>query len=120
MKDSRDIIPVSDADRAKQFYRRLGWRLDGDDSPLEGVRIVQFTPPGSADSVTFGQGLTPAAPGSAVGGLTVSDIEAPHDDLVSRGIDALDNLARHACASGRAAARPGPRPHQLRVVLILQ
>ena len=63
-----DIIPVSDVDRAKQFYLSLGWRLDGDDSPLPGLRIVQFTPPGSAASVTFGQGLTTAAPGSAEGG----------------------------------------------------
>ena len=61
------IIPVSDVDRAKQFYQSLGWRLDGDDSPLPGLRIVQFTPPGSAASVTFGTGLTNAAPGSAEG-----------------------------------------------------
>jgi catechol 2,3-dioxygenase-like lactoylglutathione lyase family enzyme len=52
------IIPVSDVDRSKQFYQRLGWRLDADDAPLDGLRIVQFTPPGSAASVTFGQGLT--------------------------------------------------------------
>jgi hypothetical protein len=57
-----DIIPVSDVDRSKQFYQRLGWRLDADDASLEGLRIVQFAPPGSAASVTFGQGLTPAAP----------------------------------------------------------
>ena len=63
-----DIIPVSDVDRSKQFYQRLGWRLDADDAPLPGLRIVQFTPPGSAASVTFGQGLTAAAPGSAEGG----------------------------------------------------
>jgi len=63
-----DIIPVSDVDRSKQFYQRLGWRLDQDVAPLEGLRIVQFTPPGSAASVTFGQGLTTATPGSAEGG----------------------------------------------------
>ena len=62
-----DIIPVSDVDRSKQFYQRLGWRLDADAAPLEGLRIVQFTPPGSAASITFGQGLTTAAPGSAEG-----------------------------------------------------
>ena len=73
-----DVIPVSDVDRAKQFYERLGWRLDDDASPLDGLRIVQFTPPGSATSVTFGKGLTAAAPGSAVAGLVVSDIEAAH------------------------------------------
>ena len=63
-----DIIPVSDIDRAKQFYQRLGWRLDGDVAPLDGLRIVQFTPPGSAASVNFGLGITTAAPGSAEGG----------------------------------------------------
>jgi catechol 2,3-dioxygenase-like lactoylglutathione lyase family enzyme len=68
MKLEVDIIPVSDVDRSKQFYERLGWRLDADDSPLEGLRIVQFTPPGSGCSVTFGTGLTAAAPGSAEGG----------------------------------------------------
>jgi catechol 2,3-dioxygenase-like lactoylglutathione lyase family enzyme len=85
-----DIIPVSDVDRAKQFYERLGWRLDADHAPLEGLRIVQFTPPGSGASVTFGNGLTAAAPGSAEGGLTVSAVEAAHDELVDRGIDASD------------------------------
>jgi hypothetical protein len=63
-----DIIPVSDVDRAKQFYQSLGWRLDADDALLPGLRIVQFTPPGSGASVTFGQGLTAAVPGSAEGG----------------------------------------------------
>ena len=58
------IIPVSDVDRSKQFYERLGWRLDADDAPLDGLRIVQFTPPGSGTSVTFGLGLTTATPGS--------------------------------------------------------
>jgi catechol 2,3-dioxygenase-like lactoylglutathione lyase family enzyme len=63
-----EIIPVSDLDRSKQFYQRLGWRLDGDVAPLDGLRIVQFTPPGSAASLTFGTGLTTAAPGSAEAG----------------------------------------------------
>ena len=86
-----DIIPVSDPDRSKQFYESLGWRLDADDSPLEGLRIVQFTPPGAGHvSVTFGKGITAAAPGSAVGGLIVSDIEAAHDELAGRGIDVSD------------------------------
>ena len=73
MKLEVDIIPVSDVDRSKQFYKRLGWRLDADDAPLDGLRIVQFTPPGSGCLVTFGKGLTTAAPGSAEGGLVVSD-----------------------------------------------
>jgi catechol 2,3-dioxygenase-like lactoylglutathione lyase family enzyme len=90
MKLEVQIIPVSDVDRAKQFYGSLGWRLDADDSPLEGLRIVQYTPPGSGCSVTFGEGLTAAAPGSAEAGLIVSDIEPAHDELVDRGIDARD------------------------------
>ena len=84
------IIPVSDVDRSKEFYERLGWRLDDDVAPLEGLRIVQFTPPGSGTSVTFGVGLTTAAPGAAQAVLVVSDIEAAHADLVGRGIDASD------------------------------
>jgi hypothetical protein len=68
MKLEVDIIPVSDVERAKQFYRRLGWRLDQDVAPANNVRIVQFTPPGSGCSVTFGNGITAAAPGSAEGG----------------------------------------------------
>src|ERR1700689_1999340 len=80
------VIPVSNVERSKEFYQRLGWRLDEDVAPAKGVRIVQFTPPGSGCSVTFGNGLTPAAPGSAFGTLVVSDIVAAHKDLVARGI----------------------------------
>ena len=85
-----DIIPVSDVERSKQFYQRLGWRFDGDAAPANNVRIVQFTPPGSGCSVTFGNGITMAVPGSATGGLIVSDIEAAHDELVGCGIDASE------------------------------
>jgi catechol 2,3-dioxygenase-like lactoylglutathione lyase family enzyme len=81
------IIAVSEVDRAKEFYERLGWRLDDDVAPLDGLRIVQFTPPGSGTSITFGRGLTTAAPGSAEGNLVVSDIEAAHAGLADRGID---------------------------------
>jgi predicted enzyme related to lactoylglutathione lyase len=88
MKLEVHIIPVSDVERAKQFYQLLGWRFDADLAPIDGLRIVQFTPPGSGCSVTFGKGLTAAAPGSAEGMLVVSDIEAAHDELVGRGIDA--------------------------------
>jgi catechol 2,3-dioxygenase-like lactoylglutathione lyase family enzyme len=84
------IIPVSDVDRAKEFYERVGFRIDSDDSPLEGLRIVQTTPPGSATSVTFGQGITNAAPGSSEAGLIVSDVEAAHHELASRGIEVSD------------------------------
>jgi catechol 2,3-dioxygenase-like lactoylglutathione lyase family enzyme len=85
-----EVIPVSDVERSKQFYGRLGWRLDADLVPATGVRIVQFTPPGSGCSVTFGTGLIESAPGSAEGTLVVSDIEAAHQEFVGRGLDASE------------------------------
>jgi catechol 2,3-dioxygenase-like lactoylglutathione lyase family enzyme len=103
-----DIIPVADADRARKFYERLGWRLDDDVAPLEGLRIVQFTPPGSAASITFGTGLTTAAPGSAGGGLIVSDIEAAHRELAGRGIDVSEIW--HGPPFPPEARQPGPDP----------
>ena len=103
-----EIIPVSDVDRAKDFYQRLGWRLDADDAPMDGLRIVQFTPPGSAASVTFGTGIITAAPGSAEGGLIVSDIVAAHDELVGRGIDASEIW--HGPPFPVEARQPGPDP----------
>ena len=84
------IIPVSDPDRSKAFYEKLGWRLDDDAAPFDGLRIVQFTPPGSGTSVTFGEGLNAAAPGSAVNGLVVSDIEAAYRGLVGRNVEVSD------------------------------
>ena len=104
------VIPVSDVDRSKQFYERLGWRFDDDVSPLDGLRIVQFTPPGSGCSVTFGKGITAAAPGSAEGGLVVSDIEAAHNELVGRGIDATD--VWHGPPFPVEARQPGPDPER--------
>jgi catechol 2,3-dioxygenase-like lactoylglutathione lyase family enzyme len=102
------VIPVSDADRARKFYERLGWRLDDDVAPLDGLRIIQFTPPGSPTSITFGQGLTTAAPGSAEGGLVVSDIEAAHDELAGRGIEVSDIW--HGPPFPVEARQPGPDP----------
>ena len=84
------IIPVSDVDRSKGFYEQLGWRLDDDVAPFDALRIVQFTPPGSGTSVTFGKGLTTAAPGSAEGALVVSDIVVAHHGLSSLGIEVSD------------------------------
>jgi catechol 2,3-dioxygenase-like lactoylglutathione lyase family enzyme len=104
------IIPVSDVDRSKQFYERLGWRLDDDVAPLEGLRIVQFTPPSSGTSVTFGEGLTAAAPGSAQAALIVSDIEAAHGELVGRGIDASD--VWHGPPFPPEARQPGVDPER--------
>jgi catechol 2,3-dioxygenase-like lactoylglutathione lyase family enzyme len=89
MKVEAVVIPVSDVDRAKEFYERLGWRLDAD-LGNETFRIVQLTPPGSKCSVQFGTGLTSASPGSAQSLLVVSDIEAARDDLVGKGADASE------------------------------
>jgi len=81
------VIPVSDVDRAKEFYGRLGWRLDVDRTG-DNFRLIQFTPPGSGCSVQFGTNITSAAPGSAQNlHLIVSDIEAVHDGLVRRGVE---------------------------------
>src|SRR5439155_13056455 len=82
------IIPVSDVDRAKDFYARLGWRLDADFSAGNDWRGVQFTPPGSGCSVIFGNNVTAAAPGSAQGlYLIVSDIKAARAELLGRGVE---------------------------------
>jgi catechol 2,3-dioxygenase-like lactoylglutathione lyase family enzyme len=80
MKLEAVVIPVSDVDRAKAFYERLGWRLDAD-LGNETFRIVQLNPPGADCSIQFGIGLTAAAPGSAQSLLVVSDVEAAHEDL---------------------------------------
>ena len=82
------VIPVSDVDRAKEFYGTLGWRLDADFPFDNGFRIVQFTPPGSGCSVQFGTNITSAAPGSARGlYLIVSNVEAARDELAARGAE---------------------------------
>jgi catechol 2,3-dioxygenase-like lactoylglutathione lyase family enzyme len=82
------IIPVSDVDRAKKFYARLGWRLDADFTHDDDWRGVQFTPTGSGCSIIFGKNVTAAAPGSARGlYLIVSNIEAARDELLRRGIE---------------------------------
>jgi catechol 2,3-dioxygenase-like lactoylglutathione lyase family enzyme len=81
------VIPVSNVDRAKEFYGSLGWRLDADFPFDNGFRVVQFTPPGSGCSMQFGANITSAAPGSARGlYLVVSDIEAARGELVARGV----------------------------------
>ncbi len=81
------VIPVSDVDRAKEYYRGLGWRLDADFPFDNGFRVVQLTPPGSGCSVQFGSNITTATPGSGQGlYLVVTDINAVHDDLAARGI----------------------------------
>jgi catechol 2,3-dioxygenase-like lactoylglutathione lyase family enzyme len=81
------LIPVSDVDRAKEFYERIGWRLDADRSTGKDFRLVQFTPPGSWCSVHFGKNLMSATPGSAKGFLIVSDIEVARARLVAAGVE---------------------------------
>lgn len=88
MKFEVVVIPVSDVDRAKEFYGRLGWRLDADFDSGKGFRVIQFTPPGSGCSIIFGKNVTPAAPGSAQGlYLIVSDIQAARKELLDRRIE---------------------------------
>jgi catechol 2,3-dioxygenase-like lactoylglutathione lyase family enzyme len=81
------VIPVSDVERSKEFYGRIGWRLDVDRSAGEDFRLVQFTPPGSCCSVHFGKNVTSAARGSAKAFLIVTDIEAARDQLVAAGVE---------------------------------
>jgi catechol 2,3-dioxygenase-like lactoylglutathione lyase family enzyme len=82
------VIPVSDVDRAKEFYGRLGWRLDADYDSGDDFRVIQFTPPGSGCSVILGKNVTAAAPGSAQGlYLIVSDIAVARSELLGRGVE---------------------------------
>jgi catechol 2,3-dioxygenase-like lactoylglutathione lyase family enzyme len=110
------VVPVSDVDRAKEFYGSLGWRLDADRAAGDNFRIVQFTPPGSDCSIQFGTGITSAAPGSAQDlYLVVSDIEAARAELTTRGVKVSEAFhegapgARfhHDGAQGRVS---GPAP----------
>ena len=87
------VIPVSDVDRAKEFYGRLGWRLDADFDSGKDFRVIQFTPPGSGCSIIFGKNVTAAAPGSAQGlYLIVSDIEAARKELIGRGVEVSETF----------------------------
>ena len=94
------LVPVSDVDRAKAFYtEKLGFDLDVDHAPNEEFRVVQLTPPGSACSITIGNGITKAEPGSYRGThLVVDDIEAVRDELVGRGVDV--GAIRHMTPQG--------------------
>ena len=82
------VVPVSDVDRAKKFYEdQMGFHVDVDTSPVEGFRVVQLTPPGSACSVTIGTGLANMEPGSLKGlQLVVEDVEAARKELQARGV----------------------------------
>jgi catechol 2,3-dioxygenase-like lactoylglutathione lyase family enzyme len=108
------MLPVTDIDRAKQFYEKLGWRLDADfGAPDSDFRVVQFTPPGSGCSIAFGKGITTAPPGP-LGGLelVVNDIEAARAEIAGHGIDIGEiyhdaKLIRHASPSSHVS---GPDP----------
>ncbi|MES0177932.1 glyoxalase [Mesorhizobium sp. M0025] len=98
------VIPVSDVDRAKAFYGRIGWRLDADFAVDESFRVVQFTPPGSPASVHFGIGLTSAKPDAvSTTYLVVSDIETARAELLAKGVEVSDVFHR---------AGPGQPPIQ--------
>jgi len=110
------VIPVSDVDRSKRFYGNLGWRLDADFAFDNGVRVVQYTPPGSGCSVQFGAKITSAEPGSAQGlYLIVSDIEAARDEIGSRGAE-VSGVFHPAIpgaqfqANGTSGRASGPAP----------
>jgi catechol 2,3-dioxygenase-like lactoylglutathione lyase family enzyme len=88
MKFEVTTLPVADVDRAKAFYRRIGWRFDIDFEPAPGVRGVQFTPPGSSASIQFGENTNSMEPGTLEGlFLVVDDIEAARAELIERGVD---------------------------------
>jgi catechol 2,3-dioxygenase-like lactoylglutathione lyase family enzyme len=118
MKFEVVVIPVSDVDRAKEFYSRLGWRLDADRSAGADFRLIQFTPPGSSSSIQFGVNLTPAEPGSSQAMLlAVSDIELARAELIANGVDASEVFH---CETGTACRFPGigqrvtgPHPERL-------
>ncbi len=108
------VVPVSDVDRAKRFYETLGWRLDADLAVDDGYRVVQLTPPGSACSIIFGEGVTSAPPGSFQGlQLTVYDIDEARADLIARGVEVSElfhdatGIFHHAGSEGRVS---GPAP----------
>ena len=109
------LLPVTDVDRAKQFYvETCGFTLDVDHQPNDAFRVVQVTPPGSACSVTFGIGITEATPGSYRGThLVVTDIEAARAELVGRGVDVGE--IRHMTPEGW---QPGRRSRAQRLQLV--
>ena len=110
MKVEVVVIPVTDVDRARQFYgERLGWRLDADFPAGDSFRVVQFTPPGSPCSIHFGVGLTTASPGSSRVYLVVSDIVKARNEIAGRAVDISE--VSHRVALGQPNA-PGPHPQR--------
>jgi catechol 2,3-dioxygenase-like lactoylglutathione lyase family enzyme len=110
------VIPVSDVDKVKDFYVRLGWRLDADFATEKGFRVVQVTPPGSDASIIFGDQVSAGEPGSVQGlQLVVKDIEAAREELLANGADVsevwhdADGVFHHAGDANRVA---GPDPER--------
>jgi catechol 2,3-dioxygenase-like lactoylglutathione lyase family enzyme len=108
------VLPVADVDRAKNFYKALGWREDADYAAGADFRVVQLTPPGSPCSIIFGTGVTSAAPGSAQGlHLVVTDIDAARAELAASGAQISEvfhdagGVFHHAGTVGRVG---GPAP----------
>jgi predicted enzyme related to lactoylglutathione lyase len=103
------VVPVSDVDRAKEFYAdTLGWNVDVDHRAGESFRVVQLTPPGSACSISIGTGISSAAPGSYQGmHLVVTDIEAARSELADRGVEVSEPF--HFGAEGQT---PGLHPER--------
>ena len=108
------ILPVSDVDRAKQFYSSIGWREDADFPIREDFRVLQLTPPGSPASIIFGSGVSSAAPGSARAVLAVADVEAARAELVARGVDVSEIFhgATGFDLAGSDARESGPDPER--------
>jgi catechol 2,3-dioxygenase-like lactoylglutathione lyase family enzyme len=107
------VVPVSDVDRARDFYKRLGWRLDADYPFNQSFRVVQLTPPGSGCSIIFGTGVTSAPPGSAQGlQLVVDDIDAARDELARHGANVSevfhDAIAFHHAGTAERVSGPAP------------
>ncbi|HEV7492545.1 VOC family protein [Baekduia sp.] len=107
-------VPVSDVDRARDFYVAAGFRLDADFPVGDDFRVVQLTPPGSDASIIIGDGVTTAAPGSTEGlQLVVADIEAARAELTGRGVEVSEvfhdvgGVFHHGGTEGRV---PGPEP----------
>jgi catechol 2,3-dioxygenase-like lactoylglutathione lyase family enzyme len=107
-------LPVADVDRTKRFYQNLGWRLDGDFAVSEDLRVVHLTPPGSQCSITFGKGVTTAAPGSLQDVmLIVYDVDEAREDLIAHGVDVSEVFHYDGTPFHRAGTEgrvPGPDP----------
>jgi catechol 2,3-dioxygenase-like lactoylglutathione lyase family enzyme len=105
--------PVRDVDASVAFYRSLGFTVDVDYHPRDGFRVVQVTPPGSACSMQFGEGLTDAAPGSArTNYLVVDDLEAAHRELVANGIKIGDIRHKEPIDTWAGGLAPGLDPER--------